>query len=142
MYHFARNVTFSAIDLAMVTQDRPHVIGKALRAVMPLISSGVVRISSPHRVYGIGELEAGLRTLQGGQSSGKVVFEMRDHDIVDVCFPDFSSERPIANMLNRPSFRRSNLTASIRTQRMSLLEDLEAWVETLLVGWYPPEPDI
>jgi NADPH:quinone reductase-like Zn-dependent oxidoreductase len=87
MYHFARNVTFSAIDLAMITQDRPHVIGKALRAVMPLISSGVLQVSSPHRVYGISELEAGLRTLQGGQSSGKVVFEMRDHDLVEVFSP-------------------------------------------------------
>jgi hypothetical protein len=54
---------------------------------MPLISSGVLQVSSPHRVYGISELEAGLRTLQGGQSSGKVVFEMRDHDLVEVFSP-------------------------------------------------------
>ncbi|KAJ5747735.1 uncharacterized protein N7511_009431 [Penicillium nucicola] len=83
MYHFARNVTFSAIDLAMITHERPHMIGNALRALMPLFSSGILRVSTPHRVYGIGELETGLRTLQGGQNSGKVVFEMRDHDFVD-----------------------------------------------------------
>lgn len=89
MYHFVRNVTFSAIDLAMITHERPHIIGKALRAVMPLIDSGVLRISAPHRVYGIGEVERGLRTLQGGQNSGKVVFEMRDHDLIDVIYPQF-----------------------------------------------------
>lgn len=89
MFHFARNVTFSAIDLAMITKERPYLIGKALPAVMPLIAAGTLRISTPHRVYGIGELEKGLRTLQGGQSSGKVVFEMRDHDLVEV-----SSFRP------------------------------------------------
>ncbi|CAG7934385.1 unnamed protein product [Penicillium olsonii] len=83
MHHFLRNVTFSAIDLALITSEKPHLIGKALRAVMPLIASGVLGVSMPHRVYGIGELETGLRTLQGGQNSGKVVFEMRDHDIVD-----------------------------------------------------------
>lgn len=87
MYHFARNVSFTAIDLAMVTHERPHLIGKALRAVMPLISEGILHVSSPHKVHGIGELETGLRALQGGQSSGKVVFEMREHDIVDVSVP-------------------------------------------------------
>lgn len=93
MYHFARNASFSAIDLAMITKERPHLIGSALRAVMPLISAGTLRISSPHRVYGIGELEQGLRTLQGGQSSGKAVFEMRDHDVVDVIILPLSTPR-------------------------------------------------
>jgi NADPH:quinone reductase-like Zn-dependent oxidoreductase len=87
MFHFARNVTFSAVDLALVVQERPHLIGKALRALMPLVSAGTLRVSEPLRVYGINELETGLRKLQGGQSSGKVVFEMRDHDVIDVFSP-------------------------------------------------------
>lgn len=90
MYHFARNVTFSAIDLALVVQERPHLIGKALRALMPLMSAGILRVSNPLRVYGIDELEKGFRTLQAGQSSGKVVFEMRDNAIINVFFSPFS----------------------------------------------------
>lgn len=86
MYHFARNVSFTAIDLAMVTAERPQIIGKALRAVVPLMSEGILHVSSPHKVYGIGELETGLRALQGGQSSGKVVFEMREHDVINVSY--------------------------------------------------------
>jgi NADPH:quinone reductase-like Zn-dependent oxidoreductase len=88
MYHFEKNVTFSAIDVAMMVKERPALVGRALRAVMPLIASGALRISSPHHVYGIGEMETAFRALQGGQSSGKVVLEMRDADIVRVCtFP-------------------------------------------------------
>ncbi|KAL3461786.1 hypothetical protein BJX64DRAFT_288967 [Aspergillus heterothallicus] len=82
MYHFEKNVTFSAIDVAMMVKERPALVGRALRAVMPLISNGVLRISNPHHVYGIGEMETAFRALQGGQSSGKVVLEMRDADAV------------------------------------------------------------
>ncbi|KAL4784902.1 hypothetical protein BJX76DRAFT_367291 [Aspergillus varians] len=82
MYYFARNVTFSAVDVALMVKERPRLVGRALAAVMPLLSSGALRISSPNAVYGIGEMEAGLRVLQGGQSSGKVVVEMRDDDMV------------------------------------------------------------
>ncbi|KAL4910615.1 hypothetical protein BDW74DRAFT_184453 [Aspergillus multicolor] len=82
MYHFERNVTFSAIDVAMMVKERPVLVGRALRAVVPLIASGGLRLSSPHMVYGIGEMETGLRSLQGGQSAGKVVLEMRDADLV------------------------------------------------------------
>ncbi|RDW94182.1 type I polyketide synthase [Aspergillus mulundensis] len=82
MYHFEKNVTFSAIDVAMMVKERPALVGRALRAVVPLIASGALRLSSPHMVYGIGEMETGLRALQGGQSAGKVVLEMRDTDLV------------------------------------------------------------
>ncbi|KAL4931816.1 type I polyketide synthase [Aspergillus undulatus] len=82
MYYFQRNVSFSAIDVALMVKERPRLVGRALRAVMPLIASGDLRVSRPTTVYGIGEMEAGLRVLQGGQSSGKVVIEMRDTDMV------------------------------------------------------------
>ncbi|KAL4944364.1 KR domain-containing protein [Aspergillus oleicola] len=82
MYYFQRNVTFSAIDVALMVKERPHLVGRALRAVMPLIASGDLKVSSPTSVYGIGAMEAGLRVLQGGQSSGKVVIERRDTDMV------------------------------------------------------------
>ncbi|KAL3472600.1 KR-domain-containing protein [Aspergillus californicus] len=82
MYYFALNVTFSAIDVALMLKERPHLVGRALRAVIPLLADGRLRGSSPNKVYGIGELEAGLRVMQGGQSSGKLVVEMRDNDMV------------------------------------------------------------
>ncbi|KAL2863130.1 uncharacterized protein BJX67DRAFT_384987 [Aspergillus lucknowensis] len=82
MYHFEKNVSFSAIDVARMVKERPVLVGRALRAVMPLISNGTLRLSSPHLVYGIGDMEAGLRMLQGGQSAGKVVLEIRDTDLV------------------------------------------------------------
>ncbi|KAL4797778.1 KR domain-containing protein [Aspergillus venezuelensis] len=82
MYYFQRNVSFSAIDVALMVKERPHLVGRALRAIMPLIANGDLRVSSPTSVYGVGELEAALRIMQGGQSSGKVVIEMRDTDMV------------------------------------------------------------
>ncbi|KAL4961999.1 type I polyketide synthase [Aspergillus stella-maris] len=82
MYYFQRNVTFSAIDVALMVKERPHLVGRALRAVMPLIANGDLKVSSPTSVYGVGELEVALRIMQGGQSSGKVVIEMRDADNV------------------------------------------------------------
>ncbi|KAL4953777.1 hypothetical protein BDW69DRAFT_184162 [Aspergillus filifer] len=82
MYYFQCNVSFSAIDVALMVKERPHLVGRALRAVMPLITKGDLKVSSPTSVYGIGELETALRVLQGGQSSGKVVIEMRDTDMV------------------------------------------------------------
>ncbi|XHG07920.1 hypothetical protein AWENTII_011051 [Aspergillus wentii] len=87
MYHFARNVGFNAIDVAMMVKERPRLVGRALRAVMPLIADGTFTLPGPQHVYGIGELEAALRTLQGGQSSGKVVLEMRHDDLVQTILP-------------------------------------------------------
>jgi NADPH:quinone reductase-like Zn-dependent oxidoreductase len=121
MYHFARNVTFSAIDLALVVQERPHLIGKALHALIPLISTGILRVSEPLRVYGIEELERGFRTLQGGQSSGKVVFEMRDHDVIDVCFSPFSRYFGLLLTGDRPSLTLDHLIPSTPTPPISLL---------------------
>ncbi|PYH41263.1 type I polyketide synthase [Aspergillus saccharolyticus JOP 1030-1] len=83
MLQFEKNVSFSAVDLAQVAFERPHLIRQALADdLFSSIAMGRLTLPHPLQVFGISELEHALRYLQGGKNSGKVVVELRDDEQV------------------------------------------------------------
>jgi hypothetical protein len=63
MYQFAQNVSFSAIDIAAMTKQRPQLVAKSLKAVVDLLAQKKVRIASPLKVFSIHEIEEAFRWL-------------------------------------------------------------------------------
>ncbi|GLB22767.1 type I Iterative Polyketide synthase (PKS) [Aspergillus tubingensis] len=82
MLHFERNVSFTAIDLAEMAMDRPHIIRAALEKVFSLLEEGQINLVHPLQVRGIADIEQAFRQMQTGKNSGKTVLEMRDTDEV------------------------------------------------------------
>ncbi|RMZ82848.1 hypothetical protein DV737_g1943, partial [Chaetothyriales sp. CBS 132003] len=87
MAKFEYNCTFSSVDLTLVAAQRPRILSRVLTAVMDLLVAGKVLPISPITTIGISEIESGLRKLQSGKTSGKVVVQHLDKDQVkDVLF--------------------------------------------------------
>ncbi|KAL4954233.1 hypothetical protein BDW69DRAFT_183680 [Aspergillus filifer] len=82
MRQFLHNVSFSAINLACMMNDRPEMCAAALSSVFELIEQGKLRPAQELNLYGVGEMEKALRSMQTGRHIGKVVIEMREDDEV------------------------------------------------------------
>ncbi|KAK2813768.1 Type I Iterative PKS [Emmonsiellopsis sp. PD_5] len=83
MFPFARNVSFSGIDLAsMATGEGVLLVQKSFKAVMELMEEGKLRPAEPLQVYKISEVETALRTMQSGKNIGKMVVEIDKNDSV------------------------------------------------------------
>jgi NADPH:quinone reductase-like Zn-dependent oxidoreductase len=86
MAQFLRNVTYSGVDLAAMSVERPEVCAAALEKVFALVQEGKLHPSQPIHQHGVGDIEKAFRILQGGQHVGKMVLEMRPDDQVTVRF--------------------------------------------------------
>lgn len=82
MFQFARNVSFSAIDLASMAQERPDLIQSGLRDVTTLFKCQVLHMPSPMKSFPISDVEGAFRYLQSGSNAGKVVLEVDPNAIV------------------------------------------------------------
>lgn len=99
MLKFLDNVTFSGVDLAVMSVERPAVCTAALNSVFASIQEGKLHPSQPINVYGVGEMEKAFRIMQTGQHVGKMVLEMRAHDQVKVISFLCSCISEVANMI-------------------------------------------
>ena len=63
MLQFARNNTFTAVDVAAVIRERPYLIQKSLKAVVDLMSQKRIRMATLLKVFHVNEVEAGFRYL-------------------------------------------------------------------------------
>jgi NADPH:quinone reductase-like Zn-dependent oxidoreductase len=84
MSQFLQNVTYSGVDLAAMSVERPEVCAAALEKIFAFVQEGKLHASQPIHQYGVGEIERAFRVLQGGQHVGKSVIEMRPGDQVTV----------------------------------------------------------
>ena len=85
MFPFAKNVTFSTIDLAGIWQDLPALMRQLLSATVEMANKKEISVATPLNVYPISKVETAFRLLQSGKSAGKVVLEMNDDDQVPTC---------------------------------------------------------
>ena len=85
MFPFAKNVTFSTIDLAGIWQDLPALMRQLLSAAVEMANKKEISVATPLNVYPISKVETAFRLLQSGKSAGKVVLEMNDDDQVPTC---------------------------------------------------------
>lgn len=84
MFQFARNVTFSAVDLAALMLDRPDDVQEILLSVVNLFQRSILRVPYPLKVFPVTDIEASFRYLQSGNNPGKVVIEVDPEDVVPV----------------------------------------------------------
>lgn len=87
MATFAKNVTFSSVDLVVVDTERPALMKRLLSEVFDLYKKGIVRPITPLSVYPASEIESGFRSLQSGKNLGKIAITFGDDDMVQVRQP-------------------------------------------------------
>ncbi|KAL3448148.1 hypothetical protein BJX65DRAFT_317699 [Aspergillus insuetus] len=88
MFHFAKNVSFSAVDVFGMAKERPELVRVSFEAAMELVAAGNAKAPYPVQVYPISELEDAFRHMQSGKSMGKLVIEMKsDVNVLTVLHP-------------------------------------------------------
>jgi len=90
MFRFAKNVTFSAVDMSTMGRERPEHTRKVFRNVMDLVEASKIHLSYPLQVYSLSEVEQAFRHMQSGKNVGKLVVEMNKQEQVSVTFYDHS----------------------------------------------------
>ncbi|KAI0551232.1 hypothetical protein F4679DRAFT_145449 [Xylaria curta] len=85
---FAKNVTFSAVDLVHLSQSDEQLTSRLLQSTIGLIGQGA-QPPSPLHVYPVSKVEDAFRFLQNGKSTGRVVIGIDSADVV----PRYVSEK-------------------------------------------------
>ena len=88
MRKFGEAVTFSAIDIGLLAEKRPHAFKKLLEDVMDLYKNGEIQAINPVSVFSISEVQQAMRMMQSGKHMGKVVIEAKDDCFVQVKKPE------------------------------------------------------
>ncbi|KAI0813402.1 putative polyketide synthase [Xylaria sp. FL0064] len=84
MYQFARNVTFSAVDIAAMTKERPDCVEAALSFIVDMFHKKQLCAAAPTKSFPASQVEAALRYLQSGNNPGKVVVELDPDEEISV----------------------------------------------------------
>ena len=84
MSHFAKNVSYAAVDVLGMYHERPDLVGRALSASMSIVAEGKVHASKPVHTYTVSQIEDAFRYMQSGKNVGKIVIDMKKDDTVRV----------------------------------------------------------
>ncbi|KAI1738681.1 hypothetical protein F4680DRAFT_459720 [Xylaria scruposa] len=87
---FAKNVTFSAVDLVHLSQSDEELTSRLLQNTIGLIQQGA-QPPDPLHVYPVSKVEDAFRFLQSGKNIGRVVIGIDSADVV----PRYVSEKKI-----------------------------------------------
>ncbi|KAG0652505.1 Reducing polyketide synthase [Hyphodiscus hymeniophilus] len=82
MAQFAKNVTFTSVDIIIVLTERPLLMQKILVEVFNLYRQGVVKPITPLTTLPISDVESGFRLLQSGKNLGKIAISLGGADHV------------------------------------------------------------
>ena len=82
MAPFAKNVTFSSVDLIVVLSERPLLMKRLLSNVFDLYRQGLVKPITPLSVFSISDIESAFRSLQSGKNLGKIAIKLGAEDMV------------------------------------------------------------
>lgn len=90
MFHFAKNVSFTAVDVFGMTRERPALVRRSLSAAMSLVAERKVHASQPIQTYTVSQIEDAFRYMQSGKNVGKIVVEMKkDENVLVSRVPTF-----------------------------------------------------
>ncbi|RYP64365.1 hypothetical protein DL771_008810 [Monosporascus sp. 5C6A] len=82
MRHFAKNVSFCAIDLHHIAQTNTRLTRELVQAVMDLISTGKAACPTPLHVYTVAQVEKAFRYMQSGRHTGRIIIDIsHDHTV-------------------------------------------------------------
>ncbi|KAL4788819.1 hypothetical protein BDV19DRAFT_395631 [Aspergillus venezuelensis] len=81
MSPFLKNTTFSSVDLLTVAKHRPRIVARLLDDIIQLWGAGKISEPKPTSVVSYSSIQSALRSLQLGQSMGKIVCVPDDEPI-------------------------------------------------------------
>ncbi|RYP16394.1 hypothetical protein DL765_005174 [Monosporascus sp. GIB2] len=84
MSGFARNISFTAVDLHHLCQTNKTLLSGLLQEMMDLVISGRISYPTPLHVYTVANVEAAFRYMQGGRNTGRIVISVQDSEVVQV----------------------------------------------------------
>ncbi|KAF2463891.1 reducing type I polyketide synthase [Lindgomyces ingoldianus] len=82
MLPFAKNVSFTVVDMFGLAQERPNKLKAILQRGDELVRQYAVWTPQPVHVYGVGHIEEAFRYMQSGQNMGKIIIDMRHNELV------------------------------------------------------------
>ncbi|KAI1806524.1 hypothetical protein F4811DRAFT_510318 [Daldinia bambusicola] len=82
MAGFARNVSYSAIDLRYAILKNPDLTFDLLKATLGLLSEGSVKHPGPIHVYPVSKVVEAFRFLGDGKNIGRVILDVAPDDVV------------------------------------------------------------
>lgn len=86
MQPFIHNRTYAVVDLLALSYEKPALMKDLLRKSIDLHSKGVFRPVSPIAVFPYSKMETTFRTMQSGNSMGKIVLRPQLDDHVKVYY--------------------------------------------------------
>ena len=84
MHKFARNVTFTVVNLVSLVRERPKIAAEVWADVMAFFRTKQLKGPFPLTIYRISEIEKALRAMQSGKHMGKLVAVAAPDDMVKV----------------------------------------------------------
>ena len=84
MHPFAKNVTFTCVDLDHLVHENRKLAGTLLHEVMELYHQGKIFDPTPLHIFTTSRVEEAFRYMQSGKNTGKIVVELNEGDIVPV----------------------------------------------------------
>ncbi|EAS31990.3 iterative type I polyketide synthase [Coccidioides immitis RS] len=84
MSPFVNNIMFAGVDLLALAEHRPKVVQQVLKRTMQLWTERKITGARPNTALSYAQLEEGLRMLQSGKHTGKIVFAPNAEDVVPV----------------------------------------------------------
>lgn len=85
MEPFIHNRTYAAVDLLALSYEKPYLMKNLLLKSIALYSKGVFMPVFPIVTFPYSKMETAFRTMQGGDSIGKIVLLPQLNDRVKVC---------------------------------------------------------
>lgn len=87
MAGFARNVSYSAVDLRYVILKNPELTFDLLKSTIDLLAKGAIQHPGPLHLYPVSKVEEAFRYLQGGKNIGRIILNVDPSDVVPVSVP-------------------------------------------------------
>lgn len=90
MNHFAKNATFTAVDMVHIQESNKQLGYQLMHKVLQLAASAdFIGIPWPLHLYPVSDVEKAFRYMQSGKHSGRILLTAQDGDVV----PKFMTHR-------------------------------------------------
>lgn len=84
MSRFSGEISFHAVAVDYIVENRPALFQKQLQAVLKLLGDKTIKVAHPLNLYPVTQVESAFRNMQSGNNVGKMVLTLGPSDTVPV----------------------------------------------------------